>query len=167
MTHFHGGNLLFYGRDSFLWKYSFIRSRLVSKAGTNEWVASNRILVLAQRFVGSPRGEHCNSPENGRFNHLYVHIFCRVPGISLFMVQNPLCFSRQTITWPRDFLLHRFFHPSKEQQLGKNNFHLRWRRLWGGIFSDIAICLFNTLPSMKTGCTYKASCFRAIYGKIL
>ena len=47
---------------------------------------------------GTARGEHCNSPENGRINHLYVHIFCRVPGISLFMVQKPLGFSRQTIT---------------------------------------------------------------------
>ena len=30
--------------------------------------------------------------------------------------------------------------------------------------SDIAICLFNTLTSIKKGCIYKASCFRAIYG---
>ena len=29
----------------------------------NEWVASNRILVFAQRFLGSPRGKHCNSLE--------------------------------------------------------------------------------------------------------
>ena len=29
----------------------------------NEWFASNRILVFAQMFVGSPRGKHCNSPE--------------------------------------------------------------------------------------------------------
>ena len=28
-----------------------------------EWVASNRILVLAQRFLRSPRGKHCNSLE--------------------------------------------------------------------------------------------------------
>ena len=27
----------------------------------NEWVASNRILVFAHRFLGSPRGKHCNS----------------------------------------------------------------------------------------------------------
>ena len=31
-------------------------------AGTpNEWVASDRILVFAQRFLGSPRSKHCNS----------------------------------------------------------------------------------------------------------
>ena len=29
----------------------------------NEWVASNRILVFAHRFLGSPRGKHCNSLE--------------------------------------------------------------------------------------------------------
>ena len=77
VTHFHGGHLIFYGGDSFLRKYSFLRSRLVAKAETNEWVASNRILVFAQRFLGSPRDEHRNALENGRFDHLYVHIFCR------------------------------------------------------------------------------------------
>ena len=76
VTHFHGRHLFFYG-DSLLWKYSFLRSRLISKAETNEWVASNRILVFAQRFMGFSRGEHCNSLENGRFDHLYVHIYCR------------------------------------------------------------------------------------------
>ena len=29
----------------------------------NEIVASNRILVFTQRFLGSPRGKHCNSLE--------------------------------------------------------------------------------------------------------
>ena len=29
----------------------------------NEWVASNRILLFALRFLGSPRGKHCNSLE--------------------------------------------------------------------------------------------------------
>ena len=42
--------------------------------------------------------------------------------------QKPLDFSRQTITWPMDFLFHRLFHSSIGQQLSKNNFHLRWRR---------------------------------------
>ena len=83
-AHFNEGDsfsrrtLIFYGGDSLLRKYWFLRGRLVSKAETNEWVASNQILVFAQRFLGSPRGEYCNSPENGRFDHLYVHIFCRI-----------------------------------------------------------------------------------------
>ena len=33
--------------------------------------------MFAQRFLGSPRDEHRNALENGRFDHLYVHIFCR------------------------------------------------------------------------------------------
>ena len=28
----------------------------------DDWVANDRILVFAQRFLGSPRGQHCNSP---------------------------------------------------------------------------------------------------------
>ena len=36
VTHFHGGHLIFYGGDSFLRKYSFLRSRLIAKAETNE-----------------------------------------------------------------------------------------------------------------------------------
>ena len=27
----------------------------------NEWVANNRISVFTQRFLGWPRGKHCNS----------------------------------------------------------------------------------------------------------
>ena len=76
VTHFHRGHI-FYEGDSFPRKHSFLRSRLLSKAETNEWVARNRVLVLAQRFLGSPQGEHCNSLENGRFDYLYVHIFYR------------------------------------------------------------------------------------------
>ena len=30
---------------------------------TNDRVANNRILVFAQRFLGSPRGEHCKRLE--------------------------------------------------------------------------------------------------------
>ena len=30
---------------------------------TDEWVASNRILVFSQRFLGAPRGKHYNSLE--------------------------------------------------------------------------------------------------------
>ena len=77
VTHFHREHI-FYGGDSFPRKHSFLRNRLVSKAEINEWVASNRVLVFAQRFLGSPQGEHYNSPENGRFDHLYVHIFCKI-----------------------------------------------------------------------------------------
>ena len=29
----------------------------------NEWIVSDRILVFAQRFLGSPKGKHCNSLE--------------------------------------------------------------------------------------------------------
>ena len=34
-----------------------------SKRNDSEWVASNRILVFSQRFLGAPRGKHYNSLE--------------------------------------------------------------------------------------------------------
>ena len=33
----------------------------ICKHGNNEWVASNRFLAFAHRFLGSPRGKHSNS----------------------------------------------------------------------------------------------------------
>ena len=33
----------------------------ICKHGNNEWVASNRILAFAHRFLRSPRGKHSNS----------------------------------------------------------------------------------------------------------
>ena len=38
--------------------------------GSNEWVASNWILVFTHRFLGSPRGQHCNSLEGNQGFHL-------------------------------------------------------------------------------------------------
>ena len=35
----------------------------ICKRGNNEWVASNRILGFAHRFLGSPRGKYCNPLE--------------------------------------------------------------------------------------------------------
>ena len=37
----------------------------------NEWVASNRILVFAHRFLGSPRGKHCNSLEGNVWRKVF------------------------------------------------------------------------------------------------
>ena len=140
VTHVHRGHI-FYEGDSFPRKHSFLRSRLLSKAETNEWVARNRVLVIAQRFLGSPQGEHCNSLEKRSFR-LFIcsHFLPEFPRSSFSWqdpskssrrkeaAQKPLDFSRQTITWPMGFLFHRLFHSSKGQQLSKNNFHLRWRR---------------------------------------
>ena len=145
VTHFHGVHLFFaeetyfYESNHFYGVDSFQRRKLVAE--WVEWVAGNRILVFAQRFLGSPRGEYCNSLETV-VSTIYMFIFSAgLPGIFLFLTrsskssrrkvaaQKPLDFSRQNISWPRDFLFYRLFHPSKEQQLGKNNFHLRWRRL--------------------------------------
>ena len=38
--------------------------------GSNEWVTSNWILVFTHRFLGSPRGQHCNSLEGNQGFHL-------------------------------------------------------------------------------------------------
>ena len=38
-------------------------SVILHPPSSNEWVASNRILMFVQGFLGSPRGKHCNSQE--------------------------------------------------------------------------------------------------------
>ena len=48
------------GRDPSLVEEGTGTRRLA--AHLNEWVASNRVLVLSQRFLGFLRGKHCNSP---------------------------------------------------------------------------------------------------------
>ena len=74
--------------------------------------------------------------------------------------QRPLDFSQTNYHLNEGFphVFHRLFHPFREQQLGKNNFHLRGQRLLsltkGGIFSNVVICSLNTLKSMKTGSNY-------------
>ena len=71
VTHFH--------RDTFFTKetHSHESTRFCGVDSFQRRRLMNRVLVLAQRFLGSPQGEHCNSLENGRFDYLYVHIFYR------------------------------------------------------------------------------------------
>ena len=74
VTHFHGGHLFFaeetyfYESNHFYGVRSFQRRKLTNELPVME------SLCLRKDFLGSPRGEHCNSLENGRFDYLYVHI---------------------------------------------------------------------------------------------
>ena len=75
-------------------------------------------------------------------NWLHVHSFCRgsrdlaFPGKILQEVREEklqlkdLDFSQIKYHLTKGFLnfFHKLFHPFREQQLGKDNFHLRWQR---------------------------------------
>ena len=77
VTHFHGVHL-FFAEETYFYESnciygvdSFQRRRLTNELPVIE------SLCFRKDFLESPRGEHCNSLENGRFDHLYVHILCR------------------------------------------------------------------------------------------
>ena len=59
-------------------------------------------------------------------------------------------FLKHTITWLRDFRMFfiiAYFILTESNSSVKNCFHIRWLRLsllWGGIFSNVVICLLNT-----------------------
>ena len=80
---------------------------------TDEWVASNRILVFSQRFLGAPRGKHYNSLE-------------------IDVLRKAVSRSKETIT-KRD---HRFFAAALSELewvmliQGKRTFCLNNHEIW-------------------------------------
>ena len=76
MIHFHGGHLFFTEETHF-----YVSTRFYRVDSFQRWRLMNELPVIEslclRKHFWHRHVQHCNSLENGFFDHLYVHIFCR------------------------------------------------------------------------------------------
>ena len=119
-----------------------------------EWVVSNRILRFAQRFLGSPRGKNCNSPEGNIWRKVVWRLLETVRYVKFSYLIEIYKWFRLSIHNQTTCMRHVFYRPIYGTVPRAYNgtlsvcFFRRSRELWVGVNRNVVAKSWNQVNKL-------------------